>query len=372
MKSIKFLSVFFLAATLLAGCGGGGGGGGTTAPAAGALDAGGSGVTLSQIDDGTGTLVTASFVSAVGINDNLQIIGYAQVTPGGPLAASLWAVDTAGGITVTPTPLANLAGGSSTAAFAIDTAGSPVGRADDGTRQAAVIWAAGGTPVALPQLAAGGDYAAHAISADGTLIAGVATDGSGLSRAVLWTADGGGNFTTPPTVLPVNIFARGTDLSQYSLASGIARVPATNEILVAGEAEAGDGILHAALWRSTDGGATFGAIDLGAGYVAIAVNGNRQVVGETETGPAPVRWTVSAGGVASAPTSLATAGSAVAINSNGRIAGWSGAADRATVWNGTTPTTLFTTESRAFGLNNDAEPMVVGRNGSTAFVKRIN
>jgi hypothetical protein len=185
---------------------------------------------------------------------------------------------------------------------------------------------------------------------------------------VAWVANGGvyGN----PIVLPANIFASGVDLSQFSSAAGVA-VPGAGEIIVVGEAEAGDGTLHAALWRSTNGGANFSTADLGVDFIAYAVNSTRQVVGESAA-LTPVSWAVDAQGVAAAPVSLAAAGSAVAGNENGRVAGWSGATDLATVWNGTTPATMFATESQAFGLNNDAQPLVVGRAGSAGFVKRVN
>jgi len=376
--SIKRLSVFFLATLLLAGCGGGGGS--SSAPAsgptppgstAGALDPGGAGVNTGQVDDGTGTPVTANFTSALDVNGLNQVIGFAEVTAGAPFSAALWTVDTTGAASVAPAALAPLTAGGFAAAFAIDEAGSAVGQSDDGTRLVAVIWQNGAAPVALPELAAAGDYAAYAISADGSLISGAAVDAAGTTRAVVWAAEANGEYLAAPTVLPVNIFASGADLSPFSSASGVARAGA-DEILVVGEAEAGNGTLHAALWRSTNGGAVFTAVDLGAGHIALAVNSARQVVGENDTTLAPVSWAVNAQGVATAPVALAAAGSAVAVNENSRIAGWSGATRLATVWSGTTPATLYATESQAYGLNNDTQPLVVGRIGSLGFVKRVN
>jgi hypothetical protein len=69
---------------------------------------------------------------------------------------------------------------------------------------------------------------------------------------------------------------------------------------------------------------------------------------------------------------LAAAGCAVAVNENGRVAGWSGISDRATVWNGTTPAMLFNTVSQAYSLNNELQPLAVGRVGNQGFIKRIN
>jgi hypothetical protein len=280
-------------------------------------------------------------------------------------------VDTTGAATVAPAALAPLTAGGFAAAFAIDDVGSAVGQADDGSRLVAVIWKNGAAPAALPQLAAAGDYAAYGFSDCGCLIAGAAVDATGTTRAVVWVAEPSGEYLDPPMVLPVNIFASGVDLSPYSSASGAAR-PSVDEFLVVGEVEAGDGTIHAALWRSTDRGVTFTPVDLGAGHIALAVNNARQVVGENDSTLAPVSWQISELGVATAPVSLAAAGSAVAINENGRIAGWSGATSLATVWSGTTPATLYTTESQAYGLNNDTQPLVVGRTGSLGFVKRVN
>ena len=139
-----------------------------------------------------------------------------------------------------------------------------------------------------------------------------------------------------------------------------------------GEVESGNGIMHAGLWRSVNGGSSFSAVDLGNDYVAYGVNGNRRVVGESDRDQAPVAWDISAQGVASAPISLAAAGSAVAINSNGRIAGWTGATSLASVWLGNTPTALYATQSQAYGINNEVQPLVVGRSGNAGFVKRAD
>lgn len=381
--AIQLTSAVLVATLMLAGCGGGGSSGsvgsappttptGPGAPAAGAFDPGGAGVTTDQVDTGTGTPVTANFTSALAVNDNNQVIGYAEVTPGALFSASLWTVDTDGNATVAPTALPPISAGSFAAAFALDGSGNVVGQAADGGRLVAVIWNNGaGAPTVLPQLAAAGNYAAYGVSADGSLIVGEAADATGNNRAVLWQANGAGAFAAAPIVLPVNIFAIGPDLSQFSSASGVARV-GTTEILVAGEAEAGNGDLHGALWRSADGGASFAAVDLGRDQPAYAVNSSRQVVGEDLTTLSPVSWTVSAAGVAAAPVSLAAAGSAVAINDLGRIAGTSGSPGLATLWLGTTPTAQYTTPSQAFGLNNALQPLVVGQVGSLGFVKRAN
>lgn len=374
--TIKLQGVLFLAALLLAGCGGGGsggtvagtGGGGGAQP--GALETGGAGLAIEQVVDATGSTVTANFSSAVAINSDGLVVGLAEVTAGIPFVAALWSVNTAGDASVAPTPLESLINGGFAAAFAIDEAGSVVGQADNGTNPVAVIWTTPATPVALPALANSGASAAYAISTDGTLVVGEAVVG-GSTRAVLWSATGSA-FVNPPNLLPVNIFANGSTLSPFSSASGVARVGAA-EILVVGEVERGNGNIHAGLWRSVNAGASFSAVDLGNDYVAYAVNGNRRVVGESDSDQAPVAWDISAQGVASAPISLAPAGGAVAINSNSRIAGWTGATTSlASVWLGNTPTALFASPSLAYGITNEVQPLVVGRNGNAGFVKRAD
>lgn len=377
--TIQLTSAVLAAMLMLAGCGGGGSSGsvgattptGPGTPAAGAFDPGGAGVATDQVTTASGAVVTANFTSALAINDRNQVIGYAEVIPGALFTASLWTVNADGGSAVAPTALAPISAGGFAAAFAIDGRSNVVGQAADGGRLVAVIWNNGaGAPAILPQLAAAGHYAAYGISTDGSLIVGEAADATGNNRAVLWMADAAGAFGAP-TLLPANIFASGIDLSQFSSASGVARVGAA-EILVAGEAEAGNGNLHGALWRSVDGGASFSAVDLGVDQIAYAVNGSRQVVGENLATLKPVSWTVSDAGVASAPVALAAAGSAVAINERGRIAGTSGSPGLATVWSETTPTTQYTTASQAFGLNNELQPLVVGQVGNLGFVKRAN
>ena len=374
--TLKRQGVLFIAALLLAGCGGGGGGtggtggtgGGSVQP--GALETGGAGLPIAQVVDATGSTVTANFSSAVAINSEGVVVGLAEVTAGSPFVAALWSVNSTGDASVAPTPLASLVNGGFAAAFAIDEAGSAVGQADNGTNLVAVIWTTPTTPAALPAPPNSGASAAYAISLDGTLVAGEAVVG-GSTRAVLWSATGSA-FVTPPTLLPVNIFANGSTLSPFNSASGVARV-GSQEILVVGEVERGNGNLHAALWRSVDAGASFSAVDLGNDYVAYAVNGNRRVVGESDSDQAPVAWDISDQGVASAPISLGPAGSAVAINSNSRIAGWTGATTSlASVWLGNTPTALFASQSQAYGINNEAQPLVVGRNGNAGFVKRAD
>jgi len=380
MKTMnRLLSALFILTLILAGCGGGGGGsstapdggtggggggGGTT----GALDTGGAGLVLNQV---AGAAAAVNFSTAIDVNDLNQIIGYAEVTPGAPFTAAQWTVTTTGTATAAPSALAPISGNTFSAAFALDETGNAVGQSADGARLVAVVWPDGNSPpTPLPQLTAAGNSSAYGISADGSVIVGEAQDAAGTTRAVAWLADGQGIYGAP-ILLPVSLFATGADLSPFNSAAAVARV-GTNEILVVGEAVSGDDTIHAALWRSHNGGVNFTASDLGTDHVALAVNGSRQVVGEKDSTLAPVSWAIDAQGVFSPPTSLAVAGGAVAVNENGRMAGWSGGVGQATIWNGTTPSLLFTTASQAFGLNNETAPLVVGRNGNQGFVKRVN
>jgi len=379
---MKSLGLSTLALLLLAGCSSGSGGGGAPAPTPGVLEPGGAGIAILKADDGTntGVQVDPALTTANDINDNLKVVGSAELVAGTPFAAALWTVDVAGTTTV-PAALLPIATSAFASAYAIDEAGSPVGQADDGDRLVAVLWKNGtGAPTVLPELAPHDpvdpivrDYAAYAISPDGTVIVGEAIDVVGISRAVVWVADGiTGDFLTAPTVLPQGAFTTGLGPSLFASARSVARV-GLDEILVVGEAEDGDGDTHAALWRSTDSGAIFAATDLGLDRLANGVNSSRLVVGEANirTTANPVSWSVSDTGVAAAPVSLASAGGALAVNEDGRIAGSSGTPGLATIWTGTTPVPFYSAPSEAFSLNNDLVPYVVGRSGSFGFVKRV-
>lgn len=344
----------------------------STPPPPGNLTPGGAGLPFNQVVDGTGAAATAHFSTALAVNNARQVVGFAELTAGSPFAAALWTVSGTGTATATPTALPALTMGGFAAGFALDAAGDAVGQAHDGTRLSAVVWKHGaGAAAALPALAAQGNYAAYAISADGTLAAGEAVDALGSTRAVLWVAGVDGTFSAAPTVLPVGILAAGNDASAYSSANGLVRVSA-DEILAVGEADDAAGESHALLWRSVNGGATFTPVDLGIGYSANAVNALRQVVGEYQTGPVPVAWVVDSQGVASAPVALDTSGRALAINVNGWAAGWSTSTNRATVWHQAVPSLLFSDASQVNGINDEDLPLVVGFQGSYGFIRRIN
>jgi uncharacterized membrane protein len=319
---------------------------------------------------------TAAFSLAVDVNNDGQVIGYAETAAASPFTAALWTVDAAGTTASAPTPLKPLGDNDFSAAFSVDEAGNVVGQSADGTALVAVIWQNGaGEPVELQPLFAGGNSKALGISPTGNLIAGEAVaDAAGTVRAVLWR-----NTVNAPTILPVNTFAAGTVSSPFSSASGVALVGTT--IFVAGEVEDGNGVSHAVLWRSTDGGATFTASDLhtagNIGSAAYAVNASGQVVGEAETGAnvfVPALWADNGSGLFTR-TSLGASGSALAINDTNRAAGFSGAGTdpRAAVWTlptGTPAATPFATASRVYGINDDN--LIVGANNGKGFVVKMN
>lgn len=382
MKQIRLFTWFGLALLVLANFGCSGGSSSSSSQPAttpGPLDPGGSGVTLQPIQEPEdGGAPTAVFSLAAGINDAGQVVGFAETAAGSIFKAALWAVDTAGAATAAPVQLKPLGENTFSAAFALDAGGQAVGVSQDGAAFVAVLWSqAAAEPIKLPSLAAGGNSVAFDISPDGTLIVGEAADASLTTRAVLWRVDDQGDVGDPQ-LLPVSFFTKvtgqGTLFSTFSSASGV-----NNAGQIAGEVEDGEGALHAVIWEPTGAGGYL-AVDLrGGGEVgssAIAINTDGVVTGEWEKSPGlfiPAIWAKTAEGEYKR-TSLAEAGSAAAVNDSGRIAGWSGIPDQATVWKtaGLTSETLFTTKSQAYGINDAAQPLVVGRQGSTGFIKRIN
>jgi hypothetical protein len=366
--TMKLISLLFAAALLAAGCGGGGGS--SSAPPA------VTGLPIDQAQDAQGNTVTAAFASTLAVNDANQVIGFVETTPGAPFTASLWTVSTTGTQTATPTALKPIGANTSSAAFDLDANGNAVGQSANGTQLVAVRWVSGvAEPEQLPVLDAGNSVA-FGVSDDGTLIVGEAQVGA-ATRAVLWVADAQGQFTSAPTVLPVDAFTVGLVASPFSSANGVAR--AGNDILVAGEVEDGAGVKHAVVWNSV--GPAFAANNLSTigevGSVALDVNIDGEIVGEVETAPnvfAAAMWKFedNLGTVVITPTTLTANATAAAINDNGRIVGT--AAAKASGWNiaGAQPvlTTLLTTPSQAYDNNNgDATGyLVVGVNNGKGFV----
>jgi hypothetical protein len=297
MNTLRLTVLVCSLALALTACGGGGSGGSSS----GGGTVSGSRVSLDQAASGD-SIVSVDFSTALGINDQGKVIGFAEITPGIFSAAS-WEVSYTGTPSAAPLSLLPLSGTYS-AAFAIDEAGNAVGQSEnEADNLVGVIWRNGNpAAVALPVLTPGTNSAAYAISADGNLIAGEARDSTGRARAVLWVGLEG-VFATPPLVLPFTVFDSGVEPSRFSSAYGVARVSGT-EILVVGEAESGNGAINAALWRSTNNGASFTATNIGTGYVANGVNSAGRIVGEADGTSSPVTWTVAANGQVSAPVQL--------------------------------------------------------------------
>lgn len=364
--AMKLFSLLFMT-VLLAACGSSN----DATPAASALAPGGVGLTVTEVQ---GSATPANFVSVVDVNDNNQVVGFAEATTGASFTAALWTVSTTGAATATPSALAPIAGNSFSAAFALDRNGNAVGQSAKGSQLVAVTWRAGATaPTELPPLEATGNSVAFGISDDGAFIVGEAQNAALITRAVIWAATGG-SFTNPPVVLPVN-FVGGI----FSSATGVSRVG--TQVWVAGEAEEDTGTSHAMLWRSLDG-AVFSATDLSRGgelgSTALAINSSGRVVGESETSAgtfAAVLWAADTAGEFKR-TTLASSGTALSINNGGQAVGEAGG--KATAWNTTGllggVTTLFTTASRAYGSNNGDTTgyLVVGVNEGKGFIKKVN
>lgn len=370
-RVLNFSLAVLLALTLTA-CGGGGGG----SPAPGAppapLDTGGGGVTLTPIQDPVqGGSVSASFSSAVAINDTGRVIGFAETALGSEFRAAVWTVDASGTATLAPSELKPLGVNTFSAAFGVDSSGNVVGQSSDGSAFVAVLWRNGvAEPERLPALATGGFSSANGISPDGRWIVGEAEDAGFVSRAVVWPVTAG--VVGAPSVLP-ETFAAPTVAGAFAAAYGV-----NNSGWVVGEVEDDQPRFHAVIWRPlTSGG--YSLIDLRGngeeGSSGFGINALFQVVGESEATPGnfvPMLWTADATGEYK-PTTLSNAGTAVAINNVGRIVGWNTLTPLAAIWDSAAPATavnLFTTDSQAFGINNDN--LVVGRTGSQGFIKRAN
>jgi uncharacterized membrane protein len=303
----------------------------------------------------------AKFSAAAAVNDIDEVVGQSD-NAAGVVNAVMW--DTHTGIgPFNPTQLGGLAAGKYSAAFGINNLSEVVGEAVDATGAfIPVLWNAA-SPTAPPptalQLAAGEQGAAYAINALGQIVGEkriTNLDGTTTTQAVLWNS-----ADAAPTVLQT---LGGTFSAAYFI---------NDKGQVAGEATDAAGGKHATLWTVDAAGTVAGVQDLGAppGHgpsVAYGVNELGQVVGESihldTPDPHSVMWTVAAGAVT--VTHLGTVGTpsnTLAINSRGRIAGWSGTA--AVVWdNFVNPTksevaadpTLLTTASptgasQAFGIN---------------------
>lgn len=368
---VRNAALALLLTLIMAGCGGGGGSAAPTATPD-PLATGGTGVTLTPNQDpAQGGSVTATFSSAVAINDAGRVIGFAETAAGSVIRAAAWSVDATGAATQAPAELKPLGVNTFSAAFGVDAAGNVVGQSSNGTALVAVLWRNGvSEPERLPTLTTGGFSSANGISPDGRWIVGEAEDAGFVSRGVIWPVTGG--VVGAPVVLP-ETFTLPTVAGAFAAAYGV-----NNSGWVVGEVEDDQPRFHAVLWRPLPAGG-YSLTDLRTGgeegSSAFAVNALFQVVGESEVAPGifvPMLWAADRAGEFK-PTTLAAAGTAVGINNFGHIVGWNASTPLAAIWDSATPATtvnLFSTDSQAFGINNDN--LVVGRVGSQGFIKRAN
>ncbi len=312
------------------------------------------------------------------INEANQVVGVSEVIAGGSLTPTLWEVDLDGNAVGAPATLEPLVAGGFAAGQDINDSGVVVGSAANAAGSLrAVAWADPlAAPATLQSLTPAGFSAAYAINNDGRIV-GEAENSGGLFQAVYWQRSAGGAITGP-FVLPGT--PAGWEAGAYAVNSGN---------MIAGELIDAAGISHAALWQWDAASSTYTRVDLAtiAGFahaVALGLNDpaageDLAVVGEViddglggETHA--VRWSV---GATVTVTDLGTANrtsSAAAVNAAGTAAGFEENAtgtSLASVWSAAGANTgLFTTASQAFDINGNN--LVVGRNGSAGFVKRVN
>ncbi len=366
----KFSLAALLALTMaLAGCGGGGGGSAANPD----IDGDGIPNTADALPNdptrfaGSTTVLLAgitggAFNTAMGINNNNQVIGLAE-NAATEVKAVRWNVNATTRTASAPVTLEPLAGNTYSAAYGINDAGVAVGESASGADTVAAFWPAGGTTAtALSLTGFTVPAAAYHINNAGQAV-GEATVG-GLNRAVLWN-------NTAATPVALGTLTGGTYSSVYFINDGG---------LAVGEADNAAGATRAVAWLVSPLGAiTAGPVDLGtlAGHAAsfaLGVDASGRVVGESETDSGESHatlWTINPQTLAvTARTDLGTGG-AHAINTTNRIAGHLGTPSLATLWdtrntnlaNGVSTGATF---SQAFGLNNGN--LVVGLSGTQGFV----
>ena len=317
-----------------------------------------------------------SFSAAVEINAAGEIVGFsddATLT----VNATMWVLGSTG-----RTLLPALVVGVASAAYGNNDFGLVVGESDDGLGNfVAVVWSQGAAPVSLAGL--GGAWsAAYGVNAADVAV-GEAEDAGGVDRAVAWKWDI--VTSTGSAAVELGCLTLEGPCSAYFVADGG---------LVVGESMGSDGFVHAVAWKvdananRTAGPVDLGLVALGTGSAAYGVNDAGLVAGEVVDSLGtirPVTWMVNpeTAVVASGPTLLGdVAGSAWAVNHNGRVGGVAQGAlvlgeDASVVWddNFTDPTFFEPVQtsgiSRAYGLNLDGAVVGTFENtsgGTQAFV----
>lgn len=381
-KFKKLMGISLIAAMFaVAGCGGGGGGGGTSA------DTDGDGVANSQDafpDDAArfasfttrqlATLTGGIFSAAVGINNNLKVVGMSD-NGSQEIRGVVWTV-AADGTQTDQVRLKPIGSNSYSAAYGINDAGISVGESSKGSDTVAVFWPSGATastePTELRLLGATGPSAAYSINTSGLKV-GEALDNAGRMAAVIWPA---------AAALPISLGGLAADTSSAAYA-----IDDNGDVV--GESEVTGGAVHAAIWKvdangvpatgPTDLGTLQGHVNSTALGVARLPDGKLVIVGESESASGELRAVMWQEGLLFGYdiTDLGPAGgkgSAAAISTAGLIAGWAEVSGSfATVWHAlhSTPTTSAATSadlffSQAYGVNSAG--FVVGLSNDRAFI----
>jgi len=317
MKRFRMNLMAVLVGTTMAvaGCGGGGGGdggsaGGATDPNQVVFDT--SAKTLDPLAGGT-------MSAAVAINAGGSIVGISGTTAQ-QVRGVKWSVSATDGSVSGATQLDPLTGFSYSAAYGINDSGFMVGESEDtGNTVVAAFWSAATSAAKLPVLAAGKNSAAYGVSASGRIV-GESVNSSDLIVPVYWPSS-----SANPVVLEAR--SNGASGAAYAITDN-----ADGSSVIVGES--GD---HAVRWKVSASGTPGSVEDLGtlSGHsrsIAMGVNKSGVIVGESE----------DAAGIAHAiiikdktllgvvipgfdVIDLGISGaqsSASAINDDNRIAGW--------------------------------------------------
>ena len=376
MKRFKLslMAALVSAALAVAGCGGGGGGsgsgngstGGTTDPNQIVFDT--SAKTLEPLAGGT-------MSAAVAINAGGSIVGISD-NAAQQVRAVKWSVSSADGSVTGASQLEPLTGFNYSAAYGLNDNGFMVGESEDaGNTVVAVAWAGGSSAAArLAAMAAGKNSAAYGVGASGRIV-GEAVNSFDLTLPVYWSSS-----SVNPVALPTRN-ANGTG-SAYGIIDN-----ADGSSVIVGESDD-----HAVRWKISSAGAVGSVEDLGtlAGHtrsIAMGINSSGVIVGESEDAAGVAHAAIfkdktllgvvipgfdvidlGIGGVKS---------SASAINDDSRIAGWSndtGGSSLTALWLAlASPVNVMNTSlsgsggsGMALGIN--AKSYVVGTKSNKGFV----
>lgn len=376
MKRFKMslMAALVTAVLAVAGCGGGGSGGsggsggadGLTDPNKVVFDT--SAKTLEPLAGGT-------MSAAVAINAGGSIVGISG-NAAQQVRAVKWSVSATDGSVTAATTLEPLAGFNYSAAYGLNDSGFTVGESEDaGNTVVAASWAPGSvTATRLPVLAAVKNSAAYSVSASGKIV-GESANSSNLIVPVYWSSS-----SAIPVALPT--LSSGGTGSAYGIIDN-----SNGSSVIVGESDD-----HAVRWKISTAGAVVSVEDLGTleGHtrsIAMGINSSGVIVGESEDAAGVAHAAIfkdktllgvvipgfnvidlGVGGVKS---------SATAINDDSRIAGWSndtGGSSLTALWLAlASPANAMNTSlsgsggsGMALGIN--AKSYVVGTKSNKGFV----